>query len=123
MSGVLRPAFIAMRWVLLASMIPIALGCGERHLPSNAVKARKEPGPGDSLARLIRNMLVAPDPLVPYNEIMCETGRLIKRYGPEKAEVIRLQVMDTIYGPNDGPARSRVEAALARRVIYSDCDD
>jgi hypothetical protein len=108
---------------LLVCSAMIGFGCGEKKLLPDSPQARNVSGPGDSLARIIRTMLAAPDPMGPYNALMCETGRLITLHGPEGAEKIRRQVMDTIFTRRDGPARRRIEVALARKVIYSNCSE
>jgi hypothetical protein len=107
---------------LIALLFTTAVACTRNETPSPSSSTNQAPGRGDSLAKLIRAMLTAPDPGVPYQAMMCETKRLILLYGPEGAESIRQEVVDTIYTRNDRAARRRVESKLAHRVFYSACD-
>lgn len=85
------------------------------------VTRRPGPGPGDSLAKLKRRLLVDPDPVTIAQAITCEHGRLIRLYGPYKADSISRRVRDTIYTWRDQAARRRVDAKLANHVFYTDC--
>lgn len=78
-------------------------------------------GPGDSLATLMRHLLVANDPVKAMQLINCENLRLIASYGPQKFEAISIEVIDTVYTWKDWPARRRVERKMSNAVVWNNC--
>jgi hypothetical protein len=95
--------------------------CSKGEPPAHRSVIGDAPGRGDSLAKLTRAVLTARDPVKAMQAMNCETGRLIRQFGPSVAESIRVEVLDTLYSWKDWPARIRIEEQLAHRVIRYDC--
>lgn len=78
-------------------------------------------GPGDSLAKLHRQLLVDSNPRAIFQQILCEHRRLSRVHGEWGSEAIADKVMDTIFKPADKPARRRVDGILANSTFRMDC--
>lgn len=119
-SPVLRVNQVRMKVSTLLFLILCLVGWGCSPADSGRPVARPA-GPGDSLAKLSRRLLDDPDPVTVYQGISCENARLIRLYGPHKADSIAQAVEDTIYTARDRPALRRVDAQLANHVFDTDC--
>lgn len=92
----------------------------QRERPSSQGTAR-DGGPGDSLARLQRQLLTDSNPRAIAQAIVCENVRLGRLYGAIKADVIAREVQETIYRSSDEAAVRRVEAAVGKNAFDLSC--
>jgi hypothetical protein len=68
----------------------------------------------DTLYRLHRAMLAAPDPAVVMQEIACEEWRLARRYQPLPSAAARKRMTDTVWRAEDAEALARLKAREPR---------
>jgi hypothetical protein len=107
---------------ILVLLTLAACGGGSAAVPGSSA-SKREPGPGDSLAKLHRHLLVDSNPRAIGQAIICEHKRLQRTYGLWEAEVIADRVMDTVFKADDAKERARVERVLANTTFTIECDE
>ena len=113
-----RSSLFARHLLALSIGIVLLVGCSR---DGRVASTQLGVGPGDSLAKLMRYVLVANDPVKAMQLINCENLRLIAAYGPQKFESISMGVIDTVYTWKDWPARRRVERKMSNAVVWNNC--
>lgn len=107
-------------WVVIGLAWLGSIGCRPDDLPPVSQRPAGV-GPGDSLAKLSRMLLLDSNPVAVAQAISCEHGRLIRLHGGQKAHAIARAVRDTIYSWRDRAALRQVDAKLANHVFDTDC--
>jgi hypothetical protein len=117
--GLRLPQFLVLTGVFLVQLTVLA--CEGKQPVHDDRRSAGIPGPGDSLAKLMKAVLGSEDPVAALNAFGCEYDRLIERYGPAQAEAIRKQVDDTIFSPKERRELRRLDKVLAYHVGRLDC--
>jgi hypothetical protein len=66
-------------------------------------------------------LLTTPESVRIAEAVVCENLRLIRLFGPAKAESIGAEVDDTLSAALGRDAKRRLDSALAHRVIRANC--
>lgn len=76
----------------------------------------------DSLYRLYRAMLYSANPMVEYQEAICEEARILRRYGRRPGTLASERMSDTLWKPADIPLYNRIRDRMPRSHFFTISD-